>query len=342
MNPCRKLIIIIIATSLLLAGCLHSSDDSHLSVHMIDIGQGDSFLIKTPEGITMLIDGGLPQESDQLIAYLKRHHVNQIDYMIATHPHADHIGGLIPVMKELPVHHVIMPAAAHTSLLYESFLETVLESQADIQVVQASSQHSIERDVSFEILYTGIYYGSNLNDWSVVLRLIHDEMSFLFTGDLESGAEMDLLNYFSPEQLSSEVLKVGHHGSSTSTTQPFLNAVQPKIALISCSIDNPYGHPSDQVIHRLEAAGVWIYRSDLQGSVILHSDGEKIWSHQAPVNLSPVSSADIFTKRLSLRIDHFRCFSVYAVPFQKQAVQMVPAPLTNAILHFIPIHQRFH
>ena len=320
MNQCRKIITLTVIFLLLLTGCIHSSDESYLTVHMIDVGQGDSFLIKTPKGITMLIDGGPPQNSDQLIAYLKRHQVNQIDYMIASHPHSDHIGGLIPVMKEFPVHHVIVPSVTHTSQLYESFLETLLESQADIQVIQSSSQLTIESDVAFEIFYTGIDYGLNLNDWSVVLRLNHDEMSFLFAGDLESGAEMDLLNFFSLDQLSSEVLKVGHHGSNTSTTQPFLNAVQPRVGLISCSIDNSYGHPSDQVIQRLEAAGVWIYRSDLQGSVILYSDGEKIWSHQAPVNLSPVSSTNLFTKRLSLRVNHFRPFPVYAVHFQKQVV----------------------
>lgn len=287
---------------------------------MIDVGQGDSLLIQSPQGINMLIDGGPPENSHQLMAYLKRHNVKQIDYVLATHPHADHIGGLLSVMKEIPVNRVIMPAVTHTSLLYESFLEAIDESQATIQIVETSSRHTIEDDLFFDILYTAVDYGSNLNNWSIVMKLQHQEMSFLFTGDIETQAEKDLVDRFSPVQLSSDVLKVGHHGSLTSTTEPFLTAVQPKIALISCAKDNAYGHPHHQVIHRLKAKGVWIYRTDLQGSVILYSDGEKIWSHQEPINLSPVSTTEISPQLHNSITNHFCCLSCDAVPFHKQAV----------------------
>ncbi|RQD68419.1 MAG: MBL fold metallo-hydrolase [Tindallia sp. MSAO_Bac2] len=313
-------LIFILLVPLLLFGCFSSVDSSHLSVHMIDVGQGDSFLIQTPEGVTMLIDGGSPLYSDRVVSYLKRQRVSQIDYLVATHPHADHIGGLIAVMETFSVNQVILPTVTHDSRLYTSFMKAIKKSDAETFRVRQTSRHSIDKDIAFKILHTGVDYGSNLNNWSVVIRLDYEEMSFLFTGDLEAPAEKDLLNLFPVSQLSAEVLKVGHHGSSTSTTEPFLSAVSPQVALISSGENNAYGHPSDDVISRLEDKNIWIYRTDLQGNIVIYSDGQKVWSHQAPFNLGPVSSSGITTTHYCFFVNQSCLFITYTVPFQKQAV----------------------
>ncbi|SFH57847.1 competence protein ComEC [Tindallia magadiensis] len=320
MNIRIKYLFLLLTASILFFGCFGKSHSEYLAIHMIDVGQGDSFLIKTPEGTSILIDGGSPQYGDDVVAYLKREEVKQIDYLIATHPHSDHIGGLITVMKEFQVENLILPEVSHTSQLFESFLDEASTSGARISPVKKSFRHSLEDDIFFDILHTGVHYGAHLNNWSVVLRLTHHDMSFLFTGDLESEAEMDLLNQFSSKKLASEVLKVGHHGSNTSTTPSFLQVVNPQVALISCGVNNQYGHPNTEVINRLEKSGVWIYRTDLQGNVVLYSDGHKVWSHQAPVNLDPISSSNIKPSFHGFLINSFPLLTAHIIPFKKEVV----------------------
>ncbi|SDY31551.1 ComEC/Rec2 family competence protein [Tindallia californiensis] len=320
MNIRIKYLFLLLTASILFFGCFGKSDSDYLTVHMIDVGQGDSFLIKTPEGTSILIDGGSPQYGDDVVAYLKREKIQQIDYLIATHPHSDHIGGLVTVMNEFPVENLILPEVSHTSQLFESFLDTAFTTNVPLFPVKKSSRHSLEDEIFFDILHTGVHYGSHLNNWSVVLRLTHQEMSFLFTGDLESEAERDLLNQFSSKKLASEVLKVGHHGSNTSTTPAFLQVVSPQVALISCGINNQYGHPSTEVVNRLEESGVWIYRTDLQGTIVLYSDGYNVWSHQPPVNLDPISSSNVKPSFCGFFVNGVPLLTAHIIPFKKEVV----------------------
>lgn len=275
-------LIILCLTLFALNGCDRNSDI--LSVHMIDVGQGESILIVTPNNKTILIDAGEPSQGARVKSYLSRNKVDKINLLIATHPHADHIGGLPEIINNFEIEKIIMPQKSHTSSTFEKLL-TAIKSKG-LSVSPALPDSAIEFDENVRLHFLGPIkdYGDNLNLWSVVFRLDYKNKSFLFTGDMEYEAEMDLINTYSEDNLEANVLNVGHHGANTSTSQQFLNYVNPEIALISSGKDNAYGHPHNEVIERLEAFGTFIYRTDLQQTVVIFSDGKNIWSHLAPVN----------------------------------------------------------
>ncbi len=255
-----------------------------LSIHMIDVGQGESILIITPNNKTILIDAGEQSEGRRVKAYLTKNRINKIDLIIGTHPHSDHIGGLSEIIKSFEVEKIIMPKKLHTSATFEK-LPTTIESKG--LTISAPQQNKfVEFDENIKLHFLGPIkdYGDNLNLWSIVFRLDYKDKSFLFTGDMEEEAEIDLIDTYDKAALRANVLSVGHHGSNTSTSKQFLDYVNPEIALISLGNDNPYGHPHREVIKRLEEASAFIYRTDLQGTVILLSDGIEIWSNQVPSN----------------------------------------------------------
>jgi len=249
--------------------------EGNLAVHFIDVGQGDSALIIAPER-TVLIDGGDNGQGPNVLRYLAEQGVSEIDIMIVSHPHADHIGGLIDVVNALPVGEVIMPELSEevtpTTRTYENFLTALLENDLSITVAVPGQMHYLGGGARLSILAPLREYTS-VNDSGVVARLEFGETSFLFTGDIERAAENDLAIRGG---IRSNVLSVSHHGSRTSTTQIFLDAVAPNIAVISCGLDNSYGHPHRYVIQRLEEAGVHILRTDFDGSIVLVSDGSSI------------------------------------------------------------------
>ena len=280
---CLLLICVLIPATLFV--CAGKSPDT-LTLHMLDVGQGDSFLIVTPTGYTMLVDAGDPTQGGRVASYLKRQGVNRINHLVATHPHADHIGGMEVILDRFNVVELLIPSVIHTSQVFERLLLKASETKTALKSVTKSAVLHAEDDLTIQVLTTGYDYGDHLNDWSLIIHVSHGAHSILMTGDAESLAEAHMLEVFHPQILNSTVLKVGHHGSSTSTTQPFLNAVSPEIALISSGRDNRYGHPHEEVLNRLEALNSWIYRTDLQGTVVIFSDGKKIWSHQAPYNMS--------------------------------------------------------
>jgi len=249
--------------------------EGSIAVHFIDVGQGDSALIIAPEK-TVLIDGGDNGQGLNVLRYLDKHGVHEIDIVIVSHAHADHIGGLIDVINMLPVAKVIMPevpeAITPTTRTYENFLNALLKNDLGITVAAPGQVHDLGGGARLSILGPLRDYTS-LNDNGVVARLEFGETSFLFTGDIEIAAENDLARRGG---IRSNVLQVAHHGSRTSTTQIFLDAVAPNIAVISCGLDNSYGHPHRYVIQRLEASGVRILRTDFDGSIVLVSDGSSI------------------------------------------------------------------
>ncbi|MCK9267120.1 MAG: MBL fold metallo-hydrolase [Alkaliphilus sp.] len=265
-----------------LIGCNRASDV--LTIHMIDVGQGESILISTPNNKTILIDAGEASQGKKVKSYLLKHGVDKIDLLIGTHPHTDHIGGLPEIINNFEVKKIIMPKKLHTSATFEKLLATIESKNLTIASPKPNNIIEFDKDIKLHFLGPIRDYGDNLNLWSVVFRLDYNNKSFLFTGDMEREAEMDLINTYSIDDLSANVLNVGHHGSDSSTTQQFLDCVNPEIALISLGSNNPYNHPHEEVITRLVQSGVLIYRTDLQNTVVIYSDGESIWSHQAPVN----------------------------------------------------------
>ena len=276
------LVIILSIALFVFTGCNRASDV--LSIHMIEVGQGESILIITPNNKTILVDAGETPQGKKVKSYLLKHRINKINLLIGTHPHTDHIGGLSEIVNNFEIEKIMMPQKPHTSATFEKLLTTIESKGLTISPPQPNDIIEFDKDIKLHFLGPIKDYGENLNLWSIVFRLDYKNKSFLFTGDMEREAEMDLMDTYNKNNLSANVLKVGHQGSNASTTQQFIDYVGPEVALISLGSNNPYNHPHKEVITRLEESDVLIYRTDLQQTVVIFSDGESIWSHQIPVN----------------------------------------------------------
>lgn len=252
---------------------VNTSAGGELRAYFLDVGQGDSIYIRTPRGQSVLIDGGNNDQGERLVNYLKSLNVKQIDALVATHPDADHIGGLDNVLKNIKVQNVYTPKITHTTKTYEDFVLAV--KNQGLKFKEAKAGVSLGLD-GVEAHFTGPVkqYGTELNDWSAVLKVTYGKNSFLFTGDAPTGAEQDMIN--ARQDLRADVLKVGHHGAKTSTSQAFLDAVKPKYAVISVGADNKYGHPTAEVLNRLTKSHIETFRTDQLGTVVAISNGETI------------------------------------------------------------------
>ncbi|MEK4196112.1 MBL fold metallo-hydrolase [Paenibacillus sp. FSL L8-0323] len=243
-----------------------------LQVYFFDVGQGDSTLIRTPNNQYVLIDGGNNDQGKNVVKYLNALGVKTLDAMVATHPDADHIGGLDDVLKALDVKAVYAPKVSHTTETYKDFLTAVKNEGRTIKVVTKGVIIPLT-GVEAKFLAPIRTYGDNLNDWSAVLKVSYKNKSFLFTGDAEKASENDMLA--DGMNLKADVLKIGHHGSSSSTSKAFIDAVKPQYAVISVGKNN-YGHPDSGILTRLKNANTSVLRTDQKGTITAISDGNKI------------------------------------------------------------------
>ncbi|MCL2406015.1 MAG: MBL fold metallo-hydrolase [Defluviitaleaceae bacterium] len=247
--------------------------DNEIIVAFLDVGQGDSVLIRSRDH-AVLIDGGDISRDAPVLMYLRRAGVSRLDYVIATHPHRDHIGGLIAVLNRVDVGRVLMPDVVHTTEVFVNFISVIENNHipAHAPTPEESFRAGI---IEFTVLAPAVgFAGNNVNDASIVLRLDHGETSFLFTGDAEANSEQAMLA--SGQDLRADVIKIGHHGSRTSTTDVFLSNVLPTAAVISVGGGNRFGHPHYEVLERLANHGIQVFRTDEMGTVIMATDGKRV------------------------------------------------------------------
>ena len=242
-----------------------------LTVTWLDVGQGDAAVIQCG-GQSMLIDGGKPEKSSYIYAWLQQHGLSYLDVIVATHVDADHIGGLSGALNYASVGTAYCPETTGTTETFQSFVKYLAQQGKQITVPTEGETFALG-GAQVQILGP-LHCAEDSNDNSIVLKVSFGATSFLFTGDAERAEEQDLLN--AGVNLQSTVLKVGHHGSDTSTSYPFLRAVAPQYAVISVGAGNSYGHPTEAVLSRLRDAGVTTFRTDMQGEITAVSDGQTI------------------------------------------------------------------
>lgn len=250
------------------------SENETIELHMIDVGQGDSILVRTSGG-DMLIDSGPGSAEDDLREYLTSVEVKNIEYAVFTHPDADHIGNADMIMTDYTVSNVILPDKESKSKTYQRMMTAIDASGAKVITPEPEAEFSLGA-MTVTILAPISTKYTDTNNYSVVMKLEFGDTSFMMTGDAEEKSEKEILAKYSPDFLKCDVLKVGHHGSSTSTMLDFLKAVSPSMALISCGEGNSFGHPHAGTLQKLESIGASVLRTDERGNIVLISDGSKI------------------------------------------------------------------
>ncbi len=275
-------IIVLLVTGTVFTGCAGlpvvpqgpsalAENSGDLRVYFFDVGQGDSSVLLLNDTV-ILIDAGEMDQGSRVVNYLRNLGVNHIDLLVATHPHSDHIGGMEDVLAAFPVETVLDSGIPHTSSVYGHFLETI--RRQNIRYIVAERGQSYTPDPALRVLVlsppeTGL--DGDLNANSIILKISYGTISFLFTGDAGTAAERELLmSGYSPR---AQILKIAHHGSADATSAPFLSGTRPEMAVISLSQDNPYGYPHRETLDALRDAGITLYRTDRDGTILVRSDG---------------------------------------------------------------------
>ena len=246
-----------------------------LEVHFIDVGQGDAIWVKTPQGQNVLIDAGGNRYGDKVVEYLSNHGVTSLSAVIGTHPHEDHIGGVDRVIDHFEVEKVYMPRVLHNTKTFEDVLDAVDRKGLKISTTKAGVSLDLQ-GVDAEFLAPVSEKYKDLNNYSAVVRLQYGSQVFLFAGDAEKLSEEEILGMYPKTKLRADLLKVGHHGSNTSTGDEWLKAVDPQHGVILCGKDNSYGHPHKEVMQKLQEKGIEIHRIDEKGTIVFQSDGKTI------------------------------------------------------------------
>jgi competence protein ComEC len=272
----RSLFISIVLFFSIMVPFAFSATPKLMTVHFINIGQGDAAYIKMPSGEDVLIDAGNKAKGKDVVAYLKKLKVDDIEIMIATHPDADHIGGLDEVLKAYKVESIYAPKVSHTTQAYKDFLTAVKSEKVTIKTAKMDVVIPF-KDKNIKAKFIGPvkeYKKTDLNNWSGVLHITYDKTNFLFTGDAELQSEKDMLSKKLVTKV--DVLKVGHHGSKDSSSKDFLAAAKPNYSIISVGAKNQYKLPTSDTLNRLKAIKTNVFRTDLKGNITVTSDGKKV------------------------------------------------------------------
>ena len=238
-----------------------------LEVSFIDVGQADSILIEN-EGHYMLVDAGNNEDGEKLVTYFKEQNINTFDYVVGTHPHEDHIGGLDDIINNFKINNFYMPDVITTTLTFEEVLDALENNNVNLTIPKENDSFSLG-EANIEVLHVGDESESDLNNTSIILKVTYQNISFLLTGDAESK----IINELDPSDLKTTVLKLGHHGSITSTNETILEKASPQVAIISAGVNNQYGHPHQEVLNLLQQNNIKTYRTDQDGTIIVTTDG---------------------------------------------------------------------
>ena len=306
MRKTKKLLCLLVVTllslSIISCGTTKANNTSgapgKIKVHYIDVGQGDSELIQV-DGKNILIDAGTSDK--KALTYLKSIGVTTLDYVIATHPHEDHIGSMDDVINNFNIGIVYSPKATTTTKTYESMINALKSKNLKLTVPKVGDKLTIG-SATLEFLAPNSSTYKDLNNYSIVTKLKYGNNSFIFMGDAEDVSEGELIS--KQLDISANVLKVGHHGSHSSTTQAFLDKVNPQYAIISCGKDNDYGHPHKETLDKLNAKNIKVFRTDLSGTIIATSNGTDITfntnSVDSTTNVVPAKSETTSTDSTSV------------------------------------------
>lgn len=246
-----------------------ASAGKEMLVHFIDVGQGDSIFIQSPNGKTMLIDGGVKGAGKEIVAYLRSLNVGTLDYVVATHPDADHIGGLIPVLNSISIKNFVDSGKVHTSQTFEEMLTLINDKNIPYIVPEIGDTLALDDALQIDVLAADAASSDN-NEASIVLRVAYGDISFLLTGDAGIAMEKEMM---ARGDVQATILKAGHHGSNTSSSPSFIEAVYPQATILSYGQNNKYGHPHVEVLAGLEAVGSDVYATAEAGTIVVKTDG---------------------------------------------------------------------
>lgn len=248
-----------------------NTNNDLLKVHYLDVGQGDSIFVELPNNETMLIDAAESYQSENIINYLKNLNYQKIDYVIGTHPHTDHIGGLKNIINTFEIGKIYMPKVVSTTKTYESLLMAIKDKNLKINTAKAGTSIIDTDTLKINILAPNNSTYTELNNYSVVTKITYGTTKFLFMGDAEKLSENEI-----KENVSADVIKIGHHGSNTSSSINFIKKVNAKYGIISVGLNNKYNLPKEETITNWENSGTKIYLTSTNGTIRASSDGTNI------------------------------------------------------------------
>lgn len=284
-NKKAQILTIIVFAIIALGGAIFGNDivskepkvenlNGNLEISYLNVGQGDSAYIKVND-FDILIDAGPRSDADALMQQLEEKNIDDFEMIIATHPHEDHIGGMAKVFEKYDVESFYMPKATHTTKTFENMVNAINKEGIKIKQIKEGMSFDLGEGAKIDV-YSPIYESyEEFNDYSPIMKLTFGQNEFMFTGDAEAHAEQDVVAKY-PTNLNADVLKFGHHGSSTSSTEEFVKAVSPKYGIISCGVDNTYGHPHRETLEKISKYNIEAYRTDKQGQINVTSDGMTI------------------------------------------------------------------
>ncbi|MDI6875772.1 MAG: ComEC/Rec2 family competence protein [Methanomicrobiales archaeon] len=301
----------------------------NLTVHVLDVGQGDAILLRSPAGRTMLVDAGSIGSAPEVLAYLNAYGFKSLDVAVATHPDADHIGGMVPVLEAVPVRQFVDAGYPHTTGTYENMLATIDRLDIPYRTPTRGDTLAWDPAVRVAVLNPPETFHDGTNENSVVLRVSYGAVDVLLMGDAESAVEREIAD----EAIDSEILKVAHHGSASSTSEAFLGRVTPEVSIISVGSGNPFGHPAAETIRRLEQTGSAIYRTDQDGTISVISDGRtyRIETERSGTVLA-ATPASSWATACDCTADRFDCSDFSCRP-QAQACHDYCLPLGKGDMH---------